>query len=89
MVSRVGIQQAQQFWDHVSMTPGSTSPIASTTILRGKAGMPMGSGWSKTYHYEVSGAGRIDYQFHNAYSAGAKGDKHKVVAILTISYASH
>jgi len=89
MVTRVGQQQAQQFWDHVSKTPGVTSAIASTTILRGKAGQPMGAGWSKTYHYEVSGAGRIDYQFHNAFKTGADGDPHPIVAIMTINFSSH
>lgn len=89
MVNRVGLQQAQQFWDHVSMSPGTKSAIASITILRGRAGWPMEAGWSKTHHYEVSGAGRIDYQYHNAFAGGAASDTHRVVAILTINYSSH
>jgi hypothetical protein len=32
---------------------------------------------------------RIDYQFHDAFDGGDDGDPHRVVAILTISYASH
>lgn len=89
MVDRVGLQQAQQFWDHVAYTPGQTSPVASITILRGKAGWPMAEGWSRTNHYEVTGAGRINYQFHNEFSDGALGDAHKVVTIRTIDYGSH
>lgn len=89
LVSRVGLQGAQQFWDHVAYTPGSVSGIASTTILRGKAGDPKEVGWSRTHHYEVSGAGRIDYQYHNAYKTEQDGDEHKVVAILTINFGSH
>lgn len=89
IAQRVGAQQAQQFWDHVATTPGAPSPIASITILRGKAGRPISEGWSRTYHYELSGAARVDYQFHNAFSGGAAGDPHPVVAILTISYGSH
>jgi hypothetical protein len=85
----VGIQQAKQFWDHVSINPGQKSPLASIAILRGKAGIPMADGWSRTYHYEVSGAGRIDYQFNNEHQTHEGGDKHRVVAILTISYGSH
>lgn len=87
--ARVGTQQAQQFWDHVSSTPGATTPIASTSILRGKAGRPMKPGWSRTYHYELSGAARVDYQFHNGYKVRPDRDAHPVVAILTISYSSH
>jgi len=89
VVDRVGLQQAQQFWDHVAATPGQKSPIASITILKGKAGLPMADGWSRTHHYEISGAGRIDYQYHNEYAAGAVGDPHRVVAIMTISFGSH
>lgn len=89
VVSRVGLQQAQQFWDHVSTTPGSTSALAATSILRGKAGNPMDTGWSKTYHYEISSSGRIDYQFHNAFKVGRDGDPHHVVAIMTVSFSSH
>lgn len=40
IVERVGMQQAQQFWDHVAYTPGIKDPIANTCFLRGKAGVP-------------------------------------------------
>jgi len=89
LVERVGLQQAQQFWDHVSQAPGSTSGIASTVILRGKAGRAQGPGWSRTHHYELSGAARIDYQYHNEFRVRTDGDAHPVVAILTINYSSH
>ncbi|WP_155356357.1 hypothetical protein [Acrocarpospora macrocephala] len=85
----VGIKAAQQFWDHVSQTPGEPDPIAATCFLRGKAGKPRGDGWSRTIHYEISGAGRIDYQYNDTYKTFPDGDEHKVVAILTISYSSH
>jgi hypothetical protein len=86
---RVGVQQAQQFWDHVASTPGSPSPIASTTVLKGEAGRPKGPGWSRTIHYEVSSSARIDYQYCDEYRRTPTGDPHKVVAILTISFGSH
>lgn len=89
IVERVGKQAAQQFWDHMSQMPGRPDPIAQTTILRGKIGTPKGPGWSKTYHYEISGAGRINFQFHDAYTTTPDGDPHPVVFILTISYGSH
>jgi hypothetical protein len=89
LVSRVGLQQASQFWDHVAMRPGSPSPIASTCYLRGKAGRPQGPGWSRSIHYELTSSARIDYQYHDAYCTRPGGDPHRVVAILTISYSSH
>ena len=49
----------------------------------------MGDGWSPTYHYEISGAGRVDYQFHNAYQTAPERDTHPVVFIRTIDFSSH
>lgn len=89
LVSRVGEQQAKQFWDHVAHHPGQPDPIAQTTILKGRAGRPNGEGWSRTTHYEVSSSARIDYQYHDAYTTSDDGDPHRVVAILTVNYGSH
>jgi hypothetical protein len=89
LVERVGVQQAQQFWDHVARSPGGHPPVAQSCILRGRAGRPMGDGWSRTIHYEVTGSARIDYQYHDKYRTYPDGDPHPVVAILTVSYSSH
>jgi len=89
LAPRTGLQQAQQFWDHVAHDPGSPAPVASTCILKGTAGRPKGPGWSRTVHYEVTGAARIDYQFCDEYQTSTDGDLHPVVAILTINYSSH
>ncbi|WP_147267858.1 hypothetical protein [Spongiactinospora rosea] len=89
MVERVGLKQAQQFWDHVSRTPGSPDPIASISLLKGRAGRPKGEGWSRTFHYRVSSSARIDYQYCDAYTTGPEGDPHPVVVILTVNYSSH
>lgn len=63
--------------------------INSATILRGKAGKPKFEGGSRTIHYEVSGAGRIDYQYVDDYRDGDHGDPHRVVFVLTIDLGSH
>ena len=89
LVTRVGLQQAQQLWDHISQTPGKPSAIADIVILRGTAGKPIANGWSRTYHYEITGAARANYQFNNAYRVTDEGDPHPVVAILTLDYSSH
>jgi len=89
LAERVGLKQAQQFWDHVSQDPGNPDPIASTCFLRGQAGRPKGPGWSRTIHYEVSSSARIDYQYCDTYTTEPDGDPHPVVAILTINYSSH
>jgi hypothetical protein len=87
--ARVGLESAQQFYDFVAATPGSPPPIGAASILQGRAGRPIYPGCSRTVHYEISGAGRINYQFHDAYTGGAHGDPHPVVFILTIRFTSH
>lgn len=89
LAHRVGMQGATEFWDHVAHSPGTLSGTSKTTILKGKPGKPKGPGWSPTYHFEISGAGRINYQFHNSYKTAVDGDEHPVVFILSIDYSSH
>jgi hypothetical protein len=84
----VGVESAQLFWDHVAQTPGRAPRVGSSNILKGKAGEPKAEGFSRTIHYEISGAGRINYQFNDAY-IGRHGDPHSVVWILTIDHSSH
>jgi hypothetical protein len=48
----------------------------------------MAPGFSRTIHYEISGAGRIDYQFNDNY-LGVRGDPHPVVFIRAINLSSH
>lgn len=86
---RVGLQNAQQFWDHVAESPGQPPAVGSAGILRGKAGNPRGPGFSRTVHYEITGAGRIDYQYADAYVTRPGGDPHGVVFILDINLSSH
>jgi hypothetical protein len=88
LVDRVGLQQAQQFWDHLAACPGQPSPVASITVLRGRAGRAV-NGWSRRYHYELTSMARADYRFRDDYVASPGGDPHPVVQILTIAYGSH
>lgn len=89
LVDRVGLQQAEQFWDHVSREPGKPFALASITILKASAGKPRGPGWSRTHHYELTSMARVDYQYHDEYRTRPDGDPHPVVAILTIGFGSH
>ena len=86
---RVGLDSAQQFYDHVAGAPGEAPAINRTTILAGRAGRPIQEGFSRTIHYEIFGAGRINYQYNPVYVDGARGDPHPVVFILTINLSSH
>ena len=87
--SHVGLESAQQFYDHVAVSPGRPPDVNRTTILRGRAGRPLAPGCSRTIHYEISGAGRIDYQYADEFRGGRSGDAHAVVLVLTIRLGSH
>jgi len=89
LVEVVGLKSARQFWDHVSTTPGQPPSVGTSTVLRGKHHGPKWPGYSRTIHYEVSGAGRINYQYAPATIEGKRGDPHHVVKILTIDLTSH
>lgn len=89
VADRVGKESAQQFWDHVAATPGQPPAVGTSTMLRGKHHGPKWPGYSRTIHYKISGAGRIDYQYASATHEGDTGDPHAVVKILTIDLGSH
>jgi hypothetical protein len=86
---RVGAEKAQQFWDHVAFMPDQPPRIGRSTVMKGKHNRPKWEGYSKTIHYEISGAGRTDYQYNAASTEGARGDAHAVVKILSIDPGSH
>jgi hypothetical protein len=86
---RVGTASAQQFWDHVAVEPGRPPRINSATVLRGARGRPLESGFSRSIHYEVSGAARIDYQFNPRWIGPAGGDEYGIVVIVQITLGSH
>src|SRR5687768_12224950 len=73
LADRVGLDSAQEFWDHIAVAPGERPALASTTVLRGKAGKPQGAGWSRTIHYEISSMARINYQYHDSYRTRVDG----------------
>jgi hypothetical protein len=83
----VGLENAQQFWDHVALTPGEHPRVGTSSVMKGKHNGPKWPGYSKTIHYEISGAGRIDYQYNPASTEGAERDVH--VKILTMDLGSH
>lgn len=89
LAARVGLANAQQFWDHVAMTPGQHPMVGTSSVMKGKHAAAKWTGYSKTIHYEITGAGRIDYQYNAAATDGARGDPHGVVKILTIDLGSH
>lgn len=83
------VESAQQLYDHVASTPGRPPAINRTTVLRGRAGRPVVPGCSRTIHYGISEAARIDYPYADEFRGGRDGDPHPVVLVLTIRLGSH
>lgn len=84
LVPRVGAQGAQQLWDYLTTQPGQQSPYGCVSKLRGA---PKGS--ITTWHYEVSGAGRVDFQCFPDLVATPGEPAHPTVKIVGIDYGSH
>lgn len=78
-----GLQSAQQCWDHLAFTPNRVPKVNSSTMLRGK-NFRGKDGWSNRLHYRVGKAVRVDYEYHDAYTGGSKGDPHPVVRIVWV-----
>src|SRR3546814_17082107 len=89
LVDAVGLESAQQFYDHVSQNPGPIPAVNTSGILRGKAARPREDGFSRTVHYEICGAGRLPYQWNGTYSGGHNGAPPPAVWIHTTARPSH
>lgn len=90
LAERIGLEQAQRFYDHVAQNPGAPAAGIRMNILRGSAGNPEEQGFSKTVHWRVPGSGaRLNYQYHSRYTGGRDGDEHAVVRVIAISFGSH
>jgi hypothetical protein len=89
LAERVGLENARAFWDHVAHTPGSFPRVGRSSVMKGKHNEGKWPGYSKTIHYEITGAGRIDYQYCDGTAEGGRGDRHPVVKILTIDLGNH
>jgi len=88
LADKVGLRNAQRAWDYLATRPNVAPAIGTSTKLKGM-GKYARDGWSAPHHYEVSGAGRIDYQYNPRYQATANGDPHPVVRIVSINLDSH
>jgi hypothetical protein len=89
LADRVGLANAQKFCDLVAMTPGQPPKVGNSSIMKGKHNGPKWPGYSKMIHYEITSAGRIDYQFNPSATEGVRGDPHGVVKIWSIDLGSH
>jgi hypothetical protein len=88
LVDRCGLQAAQQCWDQLAFNADRPSPFGNITMMKGKLRHGK-DGWSGVHHYEITGAGRVDFQHHANFSGGAIGDEHAVVRIISIDLGSH
>ncbi len=95
LIDEAGVENAQQLWDHLAHRADQPPLLGASTPLKGGHVKATPDGWSRVYHYEVSGPGRVDYRYHDNYDGGNKKDdagrkdKHRCVRIIDISMGSH
>jgi hypothetical protein len=46
LADRVGLANAQQFWDHVAMTPGQPPKVGTASVMKGKHNAPKWRGYA-------------------------------------------
>ena len=89
LINEAGVQNAQQLWDHLAHRADLPPFLGKCEKLKGKHVGETPDKWSAIYHYSVSGPGRANYRFHNAFTGGSTGKAHKVVRIVSIELGSH
>jgi len=86
---RVGLANAQQFWDHVAMTPGQPPKGRHLQHDERQARRTQVARLLQDDPLRDHRRGRIDYQFNPSATDGARRDPHGVVKILTVDLGSH
>lgn len=89
LVERFGQTNADELWDHLTTSPDRPPRLGTVTPMRGKLGKALNDGTSRVYHYEISGAGRVDYRFHPSFSSAPDREPHPTVFIVSIDHRSH
>lgn len=84
LVGRVGLTGAQQLWDYLTTQPGEPGPYRCVSKMRGT-----GKGKPTVWHYEVSGAGRVDFRVELHHEAKSGMGAHPTVFIIGINFGSH
>ncbi len=89
LADRFGERNADELWDHLTSRPNRPPRLGTVTPMKGKLGKPLADGTSGVFHYEISGAGRVDYRFHPAYRTSPDRAAHPTVFIVSIDHRSH
>ncbi|GAA3058860.1 MULTISPECIES: hypothetical protein [Actinomycetes] len=84
-----GESNAQELWQHLTTRPDQQPLLGTVTPMKGRRYGPTADGMSRVYHYEVTGAARVDYRFNPNYRTSVDGDPHRIVQIISISLGSH
>lgn len=88
MIQAVGAQSAQRLWNHLAHSADQPPLVGQVTRMKG-GHMKATGGWSAVHHYEVSGAGRVDFRYHHSFTGGATGEPHGVVQVIRVDLSSH
>lgn len=83
-----GESNAGELWLHLATQPDKPPRLGTVTPMKGRQYGETDEGLSRVYHYELSGAGRVDYRYCRTF-VSEKGDEHAIVQIISIDLTSH
>lgn len=86
--ARCGESNARELWEHLTTAPNEKPRLGTVSKMKGRQFAATGDGMSAVYHYEITGAGRVDYRYKREFVAH-RGDPHPVVQIVSIDLGSH
>ena len=86
--NRCGPSNAKELWDHLSQRPDRRPLLGTVTKMKGKPGKPQ-DGKSSVYHYEITGAARIDYRYKYGHQSSPQREPRDTVFIVGIEFGSH
>lgn len=84
LVDRAGPANARELWSYLTSSPNRPPALGCVSKMRG---VPKGS--DAVWHYELTGAGRVDFTVHPEFKTADGGDAHPCVKIVGIDYGSH
>lgn len=70
------------------MQPDKPPRLGTVTPMKGGQAKAK-DGMSRVFHYEITGASRVDYRYNANYTTSDDSDAHPVVQIISIDLGSH
>ena len=88
IANRCGLRNARELSDHLSQRADQLPLLGTVTKMKGKLGKAQ-NGMSAVYHYEITGAARIDFRYKYGHQSTPDRTPRDTVFIVGIDFGSH